>query len=330
MFYIIYNLALGIVYPFYLLLSYIWPAAREFRQSRINRSEYPEINPGGVPTIWLHASSVGELDQAIGIARELRKRTRRIRITVSVFSLSVKKLGHPEIDFMFRMPLDSYWVWPRIIDAMKPLAFATMTWDVFPNLLTHLKRRSVPSFLACAALADNSIRLRFPLQSLLRGVYAKLSGVGAVDDENAARFSSLIAPEKVKITGDSRYDTIFHKIKNTKLEKKDLRAIKRPGRTWILASTYSVCDAEIFPHMPDLLSRFPDLNILIFPHFVEETRLREVENELDSHGIKHTRSSLGIGRVSIVDRLGILALAYRFASFCYVGGAFHHRVHNTG
>ncbi len=328
-FYLLYNAAILSAAPFYFFFSLFVPKLREFRAARTRPADAPEFEGA----IWLHAASVGEMDQALAIAREIRRRSKST-IVLSVFSMSVKKLGHPDVDYMFRAPVDFPWAWGQWIRRLKPAVFVTMTWDVFPNLMRALASENVPAYLACAALASNSSRLKLPSRYLLRSVYSKLTGIGAVDEANAGRFRALTPfPERVRVTGDSRYDAIFHRIETAKLDPDAEKKLSFSGKTWILASTYAACDDQILPHLPALLEQSRDLRVLIFPHFVEEPRIVEIEQKLAKVSLQSARfssSNAGSCRIMIVDRLGILALAYRLADFCYVGGGFHHRIHNTG
>lgn len=348
MFYILYNAILLILWPVYFLCSLVLPRVREFRRSRRTLGDVSGLNPQGLPLLWLHAASVGEMDQALAVAREFRSVHPNVRIALSVFSLSVKKLEHPDVDVMFRLPLDFSWSWASLVRALNPGAFVTFTWDVFPNLMSHLKKNQIPAFLSCAALAADSNRLRFPLRSLLRPVYRKLTGIGVVDEANLERFQILARPEspgkaqsglkhglpgwpRILITGDSRYDAIFHKIEHAKLSDEIEQKLKSVSRTWILASTYAACDEVILPRLKSILDDYRDLNVLIFPHLVDSKRIQDIESKLRDQRLSYVRfSDPNTARIRIVDQLGVLALAYRYAAFAYVGGGFHHRIHNTG
>ncbi|MCE9599150.1 MAG: hypothetical protein K8S54_14400 [Spirochaetia bacterium] len=340
MFYFLYNAILTLLWPIYILGSLFISKVRDFRRSRITLDDFANLNPESRPLLWLHAASVGELDQALAVSREFRASHPGVRIVVSVFSMSVKKLESGDVDFMFRLPVDFYWSWSALIDTLRPNALVTFTWDVFPNLLLHLEKKKIPAYLSCAALSADSSRLKFPMRILMRSVYKKLAGIGAVDTANLARFQKLTgssqgtrdqAITRIEVTGDSRYDAIFHKIENAKLSPEIESRLKLPGRTWILASTYAACDAVIFPHLESILREFVDLNVLVFPHFVDEKRLRAIEEGLRRYSLNSSRFTSGENtRVRIVDQLGVLALAYRYATFAYVGGGFHHRIHNTG
>jgi 3-deoxy-D-manno-octulosonic-acid transferase len=291
------------------------------------------LNHPDTPHVWLHAASVGELDQALGLLREIKKRRPDQRVIVSVFSSSVKRLDHPEIDFMFRLPLDFFPIWPGIIKRIRPIFFATMTWDVYPNLLYQLHRGGVPSFLCSGAIDPGSTKLRFPWRSLFKTAYALFSGIGAADEESARIFRNLAGVHTgIKITGDSRYDTILHKLSTASLRDEDRSRLDRIVRpTLLLASTYDADDRALFPYMEHLLDENPTWSVLIFPHHVEEERIAELIKNLKAEGLGYSLFSDNEPkeRIVIVDRLGILALAYRSGDLCYVGGGVHHRIHNT-
>lgn len=358
MFYLLYNSFLRLLRPCYLLAALLLPAARRFQASRRTGAERLERfleGHAGDAVLWLHAASVGELDQALALAREIRARTSqasgpRPRLIASVFSLSVTKTELPEFDLVFYLPLDWPGRWRKILDSMRPQVFVTMTWDVWPNLLRELSRRKVPSFLCSAALAEDSPRLRGWRRRLLQPVYACLTGIGAVDEDNRARFLKLLPdPGRVLVTGDTRFDTILHKIEHTRLDsatRENLERLKGEASLWIHASTYAADDRELFAVLPDLLDSFRDWRVFVFPHHIDEERLRAVEAAAGAAGLsiaRYSQLSAHAGEASnddgqtgaetprcvLVDRMGILALAYRHGDFCYVGGGFHHRIHNT-
>lgn len=334
-----YNIIIALVYPVYLILSKKNEKVRSFRRTRLESLDrfYKHFSHEyNRCVIWLHASSVGEFDQALGVLREIKSRNPDQKVVISVFSLSVQRTSHPEADFVFHLPLDFGVTWKRMIPMMKVRTFITMTWDIFPNLLYWLQRSHVPSYLCSGALDHDSYRLKFPGKQLFRSVYDRFSGIGAVDNRNREYFLKILNDKsRVMSTGDSRFDTILYKIKNTKLNS-EYEAIFKSirGKLMILGSTYESCESEIFPHLPDLLRDHPGWKILIFPHHTEEDRLISIEKRAREHGLETVRFSSGkISpdiRVIIVDVMGILALAYKKSELCYVGGGFHHRIHNVG
>lgn len=340
----LYNALLIPLYGLFRWVALFHPAARRFQKTRNEglaalRQFAQNRSDAAARPVWLHASSAGELDQALALAREIKRRDAARPVLITVFSLSVRVREIPEADLLAYLPLDLPWIWKRLCRRLQPLAFATMTWDVFPNLLRALKASGAACFLCNAALPANSWRLRPVWARTLRPVYALFDGVGAANQEHAERMQRL-APASIRTlaTGDTRYDQVFYRLENLALAPDDarrLRSFAGKSPTWILASTYAACDQEIFPGLAALLSENEDWKALIFPHKIDAARLQETERALAAERLDWVRfsdydpASGGSARILLVDRMGLLALAYGLGRFAYVGGAFHHRIHNT-
>lgn len=341
---LIYNSGLLAAYLLFRLLALFHRRAGDFVRSRAEgRRQLAQWISGRAARtsrpVWLHAASAGELDQAIATARAIKDVAPDCPVVVSVFSLSVTPRETEAIDLVFHLPLDLPWSWSTMLDELKPLAFATMTWDIFPNLLRQLNAAKIPAFLANAALPADSWRLRpFP-RWFFAPSYAAFDGIFAVNDLHAATLRQLAPAQKVHVCGDARYDQVWRRIEGARLPAPIARTLQndaRRGPVWILASTYAACDERILVGLRDLLLRHKKWRVWIFPHHVGEARLKEVETALAEHHLACIRleellriKTTGAARIVLVDRIGVLAFAYRFARFCYVGGGFHHRVHNT-
>lgn len=326
---LLYSFLLTLLWPAYALSYLFSPKARLFIKTRRQGKQIirQAIQSEG-PLYWLHGSSAGEIDQALALAREIRQRGLPGRVLITAFSLSVHHLPEADADFTAYLPVDFPWSWGMIQKRKHPLYFITHTWDVYPNILRKIRKTGGLAYLCSAALPEDSWRLRH--SRWLQAVYAYFDGIGVVDEPNRKRFLQLLPDDRsVLVTGDSRYDTIFYKLEHASLAPDDAMRLKNARPLLILASTYAACDEQLLPHLPRWLAEHPDMDLWIFPHHVDEGRLAEIERQLKKLQIDFRRYSEGQSRVVLVDRLGLLARAYERARYCYVGGAFHHRVHNT-
>ena len=359
----LYNLALTFLYPLYRLLALFHPGLKRFRKTRkeserqFRRFRSTEVKmrklPGeNKPIVWLHAASAGELDQATALLREIRSR-QEVTIIVSVFSTSVSNLASIDCDFAFYLPLDLPWKWHGLIRRLPIRTFITSTWDVFPNLLRFLRSKGTRCYLSSAALGPNSSRLRS--RWFFRSHYRSLQGIGAVDEANAERFRQLY-DGPVEVTGDTRYDTIFYKLEQARLpaeHKKRFESLlappvksssgkrRRKEKILILASTYGACDEMLLPVISEWLDRFHGWKVWIFPHQIGSSRIQELQSNLASQELDAALfaedPAVGLPlakggdspRILIMNCIGLLAHAYALAQFCYIGGGYHHRIHNT-
>lgn len=321
-------------------LCFLFPAGRIFflkRKADQRRILSKPFDSSGKKTIWLHAASVGELDQCRALALEFRKKEPSTFLLQSVFSESVRdsQLEAFPADETFRLPIDTPFGYDWIFEHFHPKVLVLMAWDTWPNLILSAKRFGTKVVLGSAVIGS---RKKGILGMLTKSVFRNLSGIFPSHESFYEAFRSLV-PESipVKVLGDTRFDSVLKKIEDNK--KEFVRPKNYPYSKIILfASTYEPCE-ELFvsffklarEKQPDLLNEFA---FWIFPHKTSPQRITSIEHRLQDARIKYqTWTSTPYETMSaqtiVFDVLGILAFAYQAVDFAYVGGALHNRVHNV-
>jgi 3-deoxy-D-manno-octulosonic-acid transferase len=332
---VVYNLFLSFLRPLYHLLCKTNSKVSYFDSLRTESLEkiIEEKEPFSQNVIWMHAASVGELDQCDSIAKVIKKEIPNSYILQSVFSQSVakKNFNSKNIDFYFYLPLDFKDNYNKIFEKFKPRIIIIAAWDIWPNLVLTANQFNCKVFLACGSLHSNSSRINNIFsRSLTTEVLSKLSGISPSSESSVELFKKFSKKTEVFSCGDSRFDSVSEKIES-KTKKFDNLDLYKKGKVIILASTYSECDKVLIPAFSELLKK--NYSIWIFPHKIGSERISELELNLNQNKIEFSKySNIKIDnfkQVIIFDTLGILAFAYRFAYICYVGGAFHNRVHNV-
>ncbi|TGL16687.1 3-deoxy-D-manno-octulosonic acid transferase [Leptospira meyeri] len=289
--------------------------------------------------VWLHAASVGELDQAKALTETIRKKNKNVFIIQSVFSSSVKETSFqdPLADVYFYLPLDRAGAYNQIFSHFQPKVLFVMAWDTWPNLLKKAYQMGTKSYLACASLSSESSRKNVIIRSLTKASFRYLTGIYPSHELMAKEFEGLVTKKTdFCVLGDTRFESVLNKLE-TKLpnpyftnfisEQKDFLSKNKPI---ILGSTYGICE-EHFTYY--LKKHSNDSYYWIFPHKWEETRMNDFISNLEKFGSVGVFSKRIQGdplpKFLLFDLMGILAFAYQYGSFAYVGGAWLHRVHNT-
>jgi 3-deoxy-D-manno-octulosonic-acid transferase len=324
----LYHLLVNFLFPIIRLVSKVHPGARDFFTVREKSFQDLQIMTWNhSKLIWLHASSVGELDQAKAIAKCIREKEPTTKIVVSVFSASVKprQWESPFFDAGFYLPLDKRSEYKKYWELLKPNTLVILAWDTWPNLVYFAKQNGTKVYLACGSIHEGSSRLRFPQLFLTKKILRMMDGISPSNPERIPLFQKLAPNVPIHSAGDSRFDSVIDKIESRKVSPK---LPDSPQKVIILASTYSDCEKILFPALSNILK--DGFQIWIFPHKVEEKRILEIEESLKNIQLKSERYSNGVSsNIILFDKLGILAFAYEKAHYTYVGGAFHHRVHNV-
>lgn len=326
-----------IILPFFSEKAKVFLARRKLDKLEINRfSKDKSFNLEKSPVIWLHAASVGELDQCKALAKSIKENEPGTYIIQSVFSESVLEKNYDKENtfFTFRLPLDFYFSYDFIFKTFKPESLVLMAWDTWPNLILAANRHKCSVYLASAVLDPKSKRGSFFARSLTKSVFSKLSGIGAVNESMLPAFRDL-AGEKVKIQslGDSRFDSVVDKIKSKKPDESFVEFARNYTKEpiLILASTYKDCDLIVLEEIDKIISL--GYSIWIFPHKIDANRIQETISFLQRKGYNaslYTKVKNPCkDRIILFDALGILAFAYFYGRIAYVGGAMHNKVHNV-
>ncbi|MCZ8155399.1 MAG: 3-deoxy-D-manno-octulosonic acid transferase [Leptospira sp.] len=350
--YFFYNLILVIISPIFYLLCILHPKLKQLRLKR-KQSLSNLLNLNFIKSnqfvIWFHSASVGELDQSRAVARTIKNYSKRAYIIQSVYSNSVteKQMNDPCFDATFILPFDFAFAYEPIFKKFKPDCLMIFAWDTWPNLIRSAKNSGAKTYLACASLSKTSGRTKGIAKLLTKKVFSYLDGIFL----SHTIFESVIRPLVSKSTvmevlGDTRYDAVLQRIETglpgsrfqTFIAKyEDQISNHKPV---LLGSTYPICETYLL-HFLEKYNSDPLYRkepIWIFPHKWEVDRMLVFRNQLQSFGSTALFSELvdsekkektSLPKFILFDELGILAFAYKYAQFAYIGGALHHRIHNT-
>lgn len=161
--------------------------------------------------IWLHAVSVGEVNAAKTLIRELKAKFPDFEIVISAvtdtgFAQANALFGRDYKVFYF--PFDISWIMRRAFNNIRPAACLLMELEVWPNFVQIAKKLSVPVIVINGRISDRSFSRYKKIRPIAKTIFRKLGLVLAQTDEYARRFKELGCPdEKVIVTGSLKYDT---------------------------------------------------------------------------------------------------------------------------
>jgi len=329
----LYTFFTTLFYPILFVLPFFSKQAREFldkrKQSLKNLKKFHKKNDS--PLYWLHASSVGELEQCKAIAKVIKAQEPNSQIVQSVFSISVndKHLTSDLFDFSFYLPLDFFWSYEPYFRIFRPKTLVLTAWDSWLHLLLTAKRYNTKTYLVCASIHENSGRLSFFGKILSRIIFSYLDGLMPSSQILIPHFQKIIDKSKIGPPADSRFDSVIDKIQL----RNQKPFLPKAQKIIIFASTYKQ-DEEVFF---SLINNFPieGFSIWIFPHKVNLENIQRIEKKLKSMNLHYLLYSSLLEnpdlheKICLFDKVGILAYAYEFGFYTYVGGGMHHRVHNV-
>jgi 3-deoxy-D-manno-octulosonic-acid transferase len=152
-----------------------------------------------------------------------------------------------------------------------------------------------------------------------RDLYRRFDAILAISDDDATRLrASAPGHSSIAVTGDTRFDRVMER-----WEQRGSSRFTLPdgGPTLVAGSTWPPDEQRVLPALERLLREDTSLRAILVPHEPTPGHVTPLRQWA-------SRANLST-RVIIVDVVGVLAEAYRFADVAYVGGAFTTGVHSV-
>jgi 3-deoxy-D-manno-octulosonic-acid transferase len=327
------------------LLTRLRPADYGGQASHIPPAHVPPqsvgTSAGGYPTsrtpkrIWFHSSSLGEFEQAKPIIAELKRRFPNIVVMVSFFSPSGydHTKNYKLADIITYIPFDSYRNARRFIDTLKPDAAVMVRYDIWPNHVWALRKKSIPIFLANATMRRHSPR-HFPLvRSFHHSVYNMFDHILTVSEQDVEAFKQFgLSSPVLAAIGDTRYDQVWQRSIEAKTKHLLPTKVTTKRRIIVVGSSWDSDEEVLIPALNKLVKKSPKLLIILVPHEPTLSNIERIERELNAQLTSIRFSDLHDYKnegVIIIDSVGILMPLYQYADISYVGGSFKQGVHNV-
>ncbi len=282
--------------------------------------------------IWLHAVSVGEVNAARTIVKELEKRFCDYEIVITTttdtgFARATNVFGANHKVSYF--PLDFSWIMRRAFNHIYPSLCLLIELEVWPNFVQIADRLNIPVVVVNGRISDKSFSRYEKIKPITKKIFQKLSLVLAQTDEYAQRFVRIGSPEKrVIVTGSLKYDTaqLTDKVDGADALKAQLGIDNE--RLWVAGATGND-EEQILLDVYKVLKQqdqFEDLRLVIVPRKPE--RFDEVAQVITDAGFDFVRYSSikdNSSRLSektpviLGDTMGDLRKFYSLATIIFVG-----------
>ena len=280
------------------------------------------------PTIWIHAVSLGEVVAVTPLVKELHRLHPDHRLLVS----TVTETGREAVEHRLTgiaehryAPLDVPWAVSRAIAQWRPVLYAFVETELWPNLLWTLRDRQVPTVMVNGRLSSRSFARQHivGLISFYRSVLRSLTLCLMQSERDVQRIVALGADaDRVHRTGNIKFDQPMPSMAADTSLRTELGL--HEGESLLLAgSTHAGEEEALVAAYRQILGTHPNTVLMLAPRHIE--RAADVVTMIKAAGLpvqrKSRLDSVGSGaRVIILDTRGELARAYHEATVAFVGG----------
>lgn len=292
-----------------------------------------DVQPVPRSVLLLHCASLGEFEHVKPFIRELKNQFDGCHIVVMFFSPSGYENveSYPGVDLFVYCPFD-WWlpIW-RFYYLLRPGALLVTKHDVWPNQLWLAQWMGVPRFLINASLHNASSRLNPIVRFFLQPVYHNFDCILTISEADRRNFTKLVPFEKLKVTGDTKYDQVILRSEESKRKKLFPETFWKNKKVLVCGSTWPEDETHLIPVIKKLIERFVDLRVIICPHEPTPSRIKQLQEHLyPLPNILYTEIEAYVDQpVVLINRIGLLANLYSIARVAYVGGGFKQNVHNV-
>jgi 3-deoxy-D-manno-octulosonic-acid transferase len=319
------------------LFSTLHPKLRTF--FRVRKRLFEELErqiqklPASSFRLWVHASSVGEFEQARPVIAALKEKHPEIAVFVSFLSDSGynARKNFPDASAVFYLPPDTRDNAKRLLSLIRPDVLLLMRYDFWPNHLLEAKRRGVKLILAAAVLQQGSPYFQPVLKGFYRSIFHLFDQIFTVSKQDTLAFQQIFNYRQAQTAGDPRFDQVF--LRSRKCERIDYLKPVFEHRTVLVAGSLWEKDETILLAAWKELDKRPSL--VLVPHEVNPENMARLYKDLQHQSLDFMPVSAlnetfdPERQILIIDQTGYLAELYSLASIAYVGGGFGVNVHNT-
>ncbi|MEO6865719.1 MAG: glycosyltransferase N-terminal domain-containing protein [Gemmatimonadaceae bacterium] len=277
--------------------------------------------------IWVHAASVGEGLMALPLIQLIRRAQPSVQIAYTYFSPSAESLADQMgADFSDYLPFDSGSSARATLEALDPTALVFAKGDVWPTLVREASLQGVRLALVSASIPASSLRTSRLGSLLTRDAYGALDAVGAASGDDAARLVAAgVREDRVRVTGDTRYDQAWARGHAETRRCGVVSALASARPTVVAGSTWRSDERALLPAWIAVRASVPGARLIIAPHELSDSHTLSLIEWARANSLSAARLDTATTEtdVVVVDRMGVLADLYAIATIAYVGGGFH-------
>jgi len=316
----IFELAAHLLVPFNSKAS-LWVKGRERWAEKIAE----KIRPGA-RTVWIHCASLGEFEQGRPVIEAIRKEDPSVKIVLTFFSPSGYEIrkNYDKADYVAYLPSDTPRNAIKFIGLLSPEYVIFVKYEFWNNYISELYKRKIPLYLISGIFRPTQHFFRW-YGSFFRDMLRKFEKI-FVQDQKSVDLLSGIGIEKVALAGDTRFDRVVQ-IAGSAKAIHVLDQFRGDEKLFLAGSSWRP-DEEI---IAEYINAYPDRMKWVFaPHEIDKSNIDRLEKLFKASTVRFSEFSeiSKDARVLIIDNIGMLSSAYRYAYIAAIGGGFGKGIHN--
>lgn len=278
------------------------------------------VIPAGKKTIWVHASSMGEVKAVAGLVHAIKQHKPDTFILLTSMTATGRNVaeGMPDMDLVAPFPFDLPWIMKKYLLKVMPAAILIVETEIWPNMIQAAADMAVPMVFVNARMTEESFR-KYRKISWLIGPILRHARVLAMAKDDAGRFASLGAGS-VDLLGNLKLDAVgmVDRAKAGQL-RESLNIGNRP--VFLAGSVREGEENLVVDAVIRIMTSVPGVLSIIAPRHPD--RIPTIIRIAEGLGLRWSLRSKGSSDADllIVDTMGELFNLYGISDAAFVGGS---------
>lgn len=282
------------------------------------------------PRIWMHASSVGEVQAAKALINELLAQNGALDIVVSTMTSHGRNIAAEQLPSRVCCvisPLDIPFITARTVRTIKPDVYVCLETELWPSILKVLNDSGVKVLLLNGRMSVRSLVTYTHFKQLFREVLANFDRMVFISTADMKRFISLGAVEsRCWVSGNVKYDLPLPQQKAKLVESyRRVLGIENGAKVFVSGSTHTGEEDMLAPFYKKMSGETENFIWMTAPRHLE--RIAGIEDFLKENDLAYERyTELKNGKkrehnIILIDVMGELAHLYSLADYIFCGGS---------
>ncbi|PID67276.1 MAG: tRNA (guanosine(46)-N7)-methyltransferase TrmB [Fusobacteriales bacterium] len=297
------------------------------KEDNLAREHAPLSNLNKEEYIWVHCSSVGEVNLSESLVKKFHSVFKK-NILLSVFTdtgyeNAKKKYAKYDKIKVIYFPLDEKKKILEILSYINLKLLVLIETEIWFNLINECKKNKARVIVVNGRISEKSFKNYSKIKFLLKSLFKKIDYFYMQTENDKNRIISLGANEnKVENVGNLKFDINLEKYSKEDLEeyKKFLKLEDENKKIFVAGSTRTGEDEILL----EVFSQLKDCILILVPRHLE--RLPKIEKLIEQKSFKYIKYSelkKNINKkfdIILVDEMGVLKKLYAICDVAFVGG----------
>lgn len=277
--------------------------------------------------IWIHCASLGEFEQGRPVIEAIKKDKPWYKVVLTFFSPSGYEIRKewPLADVICYLPADTPSNARRFISLVNPEKVIFVKYEFWNNYITELNSRKIPLFLISGIFRPGQHFFMW-YGGFFRSILRKFTRI-YVQDKASMELLGAAGLDNYSFAGDTRFDRVLQIASEGRVIPQ-IESFRGRERIFLAGSSWKPDEDIIIRY----INKYPGkLKWIFAPHEIGEENISRLERMLTVPAVRFSAYTpeAASARVMIIDNIGMLSSAYRYAFLAEVGGGFGKGIHNV-